>query len=53
MTQKTSRGGGALLALSILAGAIVGIALGQPSIGVLAGIGLGTAIAIMIWLRDR
>lgn len=52
MTQKTSKGGGALLALSILAGAIVGTMFGQPSIGVLGGVALGATIAIAIWLRD-
>lgn len=41
--------GGAPLALCIVAGVIIGGLLGQPSIGLLVGIGLGTAIALLIW----
>jgi len=56
MPQKTnnaSRAGGAILAFSILAGALAGAKLGQPSIGVLAGTGIGIAITIALFLLDR
>lgn len=47
------RGGGALLAGSILFGALVGIAAGQPSAGVLIGFAAGAVAAVLVWLRDR
>jgi|KBSSwiStaDraftv2_1062776.scaffolds.fasta_scaffold41408_5 uncharacterized membrane protein (UPF0136 family) len=47
------RAGGALLALSTIAGSIIGVANGQPSIGLVAGVAVGIGIAIVIWLRDR
>jgi hypothetical protein len=53
MAKKNSLGGGAPLALSILGGAIVGIAIGQPSLGTLIGAGIGTLIAIAIWRKSR
>jgi hypothetical protein len=45
--------GGFLLCISVLAGALTGVFLGQPSIGFLVGVGIGLAIAIVIWLLDR
>lgn len=45
--------GGIFVALGLLVGAIVGIALNQPSAGMIAGFGIGTAIAMIIWLFDR
>jgi len=45
--------GGFLLSVSILAGALTGVFLGQPSIGFLVGAGSGLIIAIVIWLLDR
>ncbi|PCD02696.1 hypothetical protein COC42_15035 [Sphingomonas spermidinifaciens] len=53
---RPSRGpvaGGAILALTIMAGVVVGVALRQPSIGLLGGIAVGTVISILIWRRDR
>ena len=44
--------GGFLLCLSLLAGSLTGVFLGQPSIGFLTGAGIGLAIAILIWLLD-
>lgn len=51
--RKAPRAGGALLALSLLAGALIGIFAGQPSIGFLAGAGIGLLLLILIWLLDR
>lgn len=45
--------GGFIIAVAILAGTIVGGLKGQPSIGLLAGLGLGVAVAVAVWLRDR
>jgi hypothetical protein len=44
--------GGFLLCVALLAGALTGIFLGQPSIGFLVGAGVGLTIAITIWLLD-
>lgn len=44
--------GGAPLALIILTGVIVGGLLGQPSIGLLVGVALGIAVALLIWRYD-
>lgn len=46
-------GGGALLALSIVAGALIGLFAGQPSIGILAGAAIGVVLAIVTWRRSR
>jgi hypothetical protein len=45
--------GGFLLCIAVLAGALTGVFLGQPSIGFLVGIGIGLTIAVAIWLLDR
>ena len=45
--------GGFLLCVALLAGALTGIFLGQPSIGFLVGAGVGLTIAILIWILDR
>lgn len=56
MTEPDKPGpkaGGALIAISTLVGTAAGIALGQPSMGVVGGIGFGTGLAVLVWLRDR
>lgn len=47
------RAAGAPLALAIVAGALIGTVLGEPTFGVLAGFGLGLAVALLVWWRDR
>ena len=47
------KAGGALIAGSILAGAVIGIVAHQATIGVLAGAALGIAAALLLWWRDR
>lgn len=44
---------GALVALSLLVGAGVGGAMGQPSAGVLGGAAVGTIVALWLWWRER
>lgn len=53
MTGNGPKAGGALLALAIVAGAVLGVAFGQPTIGVLAGTAAGIAVAVALWLADR
>jgi hypothetical protein len=50
---KPPRSAGAFLALSILAGTVIGIFLKQPSRGFLIGLGVGLTVTIAVWLVDR
>jgi len=51
--KKTSpRSGGAFLALALLAGAGIGVALGQPTMGLIGGFAVGILIALLVWLTD-
>lgn len=45
--------GGIFVALGLLIGAIFGIALDQPSAGLVIGMGIGSMIAVGVWLFDR
>ncbi|MBP6030723.1 MAG: hypothetical protein KA533_04770 [Sphingobium sp.] len=45
--------GGCFIAALVPIGAVAGGLMGQPSIGLLAGLGLGCAIAVALWLRTR
>jgi hypothetical protein len=47
------RSGGVLLAASILIGAVAGVYMRQPSIGFLAGLGVGLVLLAGVWLIDR
>jgi UDP-N-acetylmuramyl pentapeptide phosphotransferase/UDP-N-acetylglucosamine-1-phosphate transferase len=47
------RAGGVILAAAILLGAVIGIALHQSSIGVLAGTAVGIVAVLLVWWRDR
>lgn len=47
------RAGGVLLAAGILGGVVIGSVAGQPSIGFLAGLGVGLAALALIWVGDR
>ena len=51
--RNLSRSGGCLLAFALVAGTFVGVVLGQPSIGFLAGSALGVALVIVVLLLDR
>jgi hypothetical protein len=52
-TPRTSRAGGALLAGAIMAGALIGVMAGEPSIGLLAGAFIGGAALAFLWWKDR
>ncbi len=49
----TQRGGGFLITIALLVGAVVGTIYGEPSIGLVAGLGLGVFGAVLVWLYDR
>ena len=51
--SRPARAGGFLLALALLVGVIAGSLLGQPSIGFLAGLGIGLAAVAVLWLMER
>jgi hypothetical protein len=42
-----------MLAIAIIAGAVAGVIVGQPSIGILAGTGAGLLLALLFWLKER
>lgn len=45
--------GGALLALSLIVGTIIGVRQGQPSLGFIVGLGAGIALVLIVALIDR
>jgi uncharacterized membrane protein (UPF0136 family) len=45
--------GGALLALSLIVGSVIGVLRGQPSIGFIGGLGVGLALLVVVALIDR
>ena len=45
--------GGIFIAFGLLIGAIVGVAVDQPSAGTVIGMAIGTVIAVVIWIMDR
>jgi hypothetical protein len=51
--NRAGKAGGFLLAASILVGTLAGLFLGQPSIGFLAGAGIGIALTALVWVADR
>jgi hypothetical protein len=51
--SRTPMAGGFLLAISLLAGTVLGAGRGQASIGFVAGLGVGLALLLAIWLLDR
>lgn len=52
-SSKHTTAGGFPIAIGALGGTIVGLIVRQPSIGFLAGLALGTLIALAIWLKER
>lgn len=53
MASNAPRAGGCLLALAVLAGTVIGVLYRQPSIGFLAGLGIGLTLLGLVWLADR
>lgn len=52
-SKAPPRAGGIWIALGIMGGAIVGLLVGQPSIGLFGGLILGLLAAIVLAVRDR
>lgn len=50
---RSTRAGGCLLSICILAGFPLGLSLRNPMKGVLIGTAAGIVLAIIIWLVDR
>ena len=55
MSRRTryTQAAGSVLAISIIAGAVAGSIVGQPSVGFLAGLAAGILLAILFWLNER
>lgn len=51
--SKKSTAGGVFIAVLTIAGVFVGGFMGQPTIGLLAGLALGIAISVGLWLKER
>lgn len=51
--QPAPRAAGAVIAFTVIAGALIGTLVGQPSLGTVIGFGAGAAIAVGMWLLDR
>lgn len=50
---RTPMAGGCLLVAAIFIGLIAGTAFGETSVGLVAGIAAGIALAVAVWLIDR
>ena len=51
--SRYGQAGGSILAISIIAGTVAGVIVGQPSVGFLVGTGAGALLALLFWLNDR
>ncbi|WP_314374833.1 hypothetical protein [Sphingomonas paucimobilis] len=51
--RPTSSGGGIFIAIGIVGGIIVGVATGEVTVAVLAGLGLGVLAALLLWWRNH
>ncbi|MEG8038069.1 hypothetical protein QP166_01425 [Sphingomonas sp. LR60] len=52
-SPRNPSAGGFPIAIGALGGTAIGLYAGQPSIGFLAGIAAGVALAVLIWWRER
>jgi hypothetical protein len=50
---RNPAGGGIFIALGVAAGVVIGRVYAQTSIGLVAGVATGTAIALFLWWRER
>lgn len=53
MAQRSAQAGGIFFTIFILAGLTLGILLGNPMKGVLAGTLLGAAASLLLWLLQQ
>lgn len=52
-SAKNPAAGGVIMAITTTVGAIWGAREGQPSAGLLAGLGVGAVLAVLVWVLDR
>jgi uncharacterized membrane protein len=50
--KRSPMAGGIFIFLGLLAGVIIGIIYDQPSIGMIAGFGVGALLAVVLWVFD-
>lgn len=50
---KSPAGGGCLIFAGFFLGALIGIAYGEASLGVLIGVGVGVLLALGLWVMGR
>lgn len=53
MTDRPPTAAGGILALTVIAGAIVGGLFHQGSAGMVIGFLAGAGVAVLLWLRER
>lgn len=53
VATRSPPAGGALIAIGAVLGAFIGLVVGQPTPGLLVGLGLGIAAALAVWWRGR
>jgi uncharacterized membrane protein len=51
--HKTPLAGGFVIAIGAIGGAIYGLIHHQPTIGLLAGLGIGVVASVLLWLFSR
>jgi hypothetical protein len=51
--RRYTKAAGSMLAIAIVAGAVAGVIVGEPSVGVLAGTAAGILLATLFWLNER
>lgn len=52
-STRNPMSGGFLLALSLIVGVVLGASRGQPSLGLVGGLGVGLLLLLVVWLIDR
>lgn len=53
LPSSTGRGGGFILAVAIVAGAVGGTMVGQASAGFIIGAAVGILLALLVWMNDH
>jgi hypothetical protein len=51
--SRTPMAGGFILAIALIVGVFVGMTKGEASMGFVAGLGVGLAGLLIVWLVDR
>jgi Na+/proline symporter len=51
--KNKSMAGGVFIALGLIGGVIAGVYYNQASAGMVIGLGVGAAVALLVWVIDR